>query len=106
MPYYKISIQDKQGRVRNGIRYNEIDDIDLFYRKARQKAITALKSNFEDIEVVMLSRYSKELKSYLDRNKNDDKYINFPEEGSGIRRKGKGESNNMSWEERVNKKVL
>jgi len=106
MPYYKISIQDKQGRVRNGIRYNEIDDIDLFYRKARQKAITALKSNFEYIEVVMLSRYSKELKSYLDRNKNDDKYINFPEEeGSGNRRKGKGASNNISWEKRVKKTV-
>jgi len=66
----------------------------------------ALKSNFEDIEVVMLSRYSKELKSYLDRNKNNEQYINFPEdEGSGNRRKGKGESNNISWEERVNKKV-
>jgi len=46
MPYYKITILDKQGSSRTGIRYNDILEIDLFYRKVRQKAITALKSNF------------------------------------------------------------
>lgn len=101
MPYYKITILDKQGRARTGIRYNDIPDIDLFYRKVKQKAITALKSNFEDIDVVMLSSYSRELKEHREKTKNQEQWISFPEEGNGIKRKGKSETTTIPWNERM-----
>jgi len=92
---------DKQGKTRTGIRYNDIHDIDLFYRKVRLKAITALKSNFEDIDVVMLSSQSRELKEHREKTKNQEHWISFPEEGNGIRRKGKSETTNLPWNERI-----
>ena len=101
MPYYKITITDKQGRTRSGIRYNDITDIDLFYRKVRQKAITALKSNFQDIDVVMMSSQSRELKEHREKFKDHESWIYFPEEDNGIRRKGKSDTTTIAWNERM-----
>ncbi len=89
MPYYKITITDKQGRIRSGIRHNDIMDIDLFFRKTRQKAITTMKNNFEEIEVVMLSKYSPELRACIDKNRKSPEYIAFPEESTKINKRNR-----------------
>lgn len=65
MPYYRITVTEKTGRVRTGIKNTPISDIDVYFMKMRQKAIVALKDNFQNIDVVMLSRYSKEVADHI-----------------------------------------
>ena len=93
MPHYKIAITDKSGKILQGIRYNEISDIDLIFQKLKHKAIATMKGNFQNIDVVMLSKYSPELQAYQESNKNNDNYISLPDPSNGgINRKNKADS--------------
>lgn len=47
-----------------GVRYDHMEDIDLFYQKAYRKAVTALRGPIKDIEVVMLTTFCQEVKDY------------------------------------------
>lgn len=74
MPYYRITITDIYGKISQGIKEDPISDIDTYHNKARQQAITALKSKFKEIEVVMLTSDSTAVQEYLIKKRNTVSY--------------------------------
>ena len=104
MPYYKITIRDKSGKVMQGIRYDSISAIDVFYGKARQKAITTLKSEFDCIDVVMLSSFSLELQEYKQSGNIGDKTFRVEQPKTNLKKKDKfNATNSISFADRVSK---
>ncbi len=69
MPHYRITITDIYGKVKQGVRFDNLTDIDAFYNKAHRKAILALKNTFKSIEVVMLSSGSEEVLEFLHKRR-------------------------------------
>ena len=67
MPFYRITITDIYGHISQGVREDPISNIDVYYQKARQKAITAFRSNFKDIDVVMLTTGCAEVQKHLQK---------------------------------------
>ena len=65
MPFYRITVTDIYGHITQGVRQDHVVDIDMFYEKAKQKAITAMKAKFKTINVVMVTSNSDEVKEYL-----------------------------------------
>lgn len=65
MPFYRITLTEIDGKIWQGIKEDPITDIDLYYNKARQRAISVLKSRFKDIEVVMLTSTCQPVRAFL-----------------------------------------
>ena len=70
MPYYRITITDIYGHISQGIRQDPMADIDVYYGKVRRRAITELKGNLRDIDVVMLTSSCKEVQIHLEKSRN------------------------------------
>lgn len=66
MPYYKITIWLKNGKVRHGIRQFDQWNIEVAYLMIRKKVMTYYKeSELKDVDVYMLSKNSREVKKII-----------------------------------------
>ena len=66
MPYYKIIISLKSGKVKTGVRHYEQWNIDVLYTVIRNKVLSHYKEHeIKDVDVYMLSKHSKEIKKRL-----------------------------------------
>lgn len=64
MSYYQITVNTKSGKVYKGVRYDYTDDIDLMWMKCKTTALDKFKEDFADIDVVMISTFSKTLREH------------------------------------------
>ena len=74
MPYYRITVTDVFGVVRQGIRYDFLTDIDAYYQKAHRKAVTALRNTLKSVDVVMLTTHCEDVKKYMEKQRNSMEY--------------------------------
>lgn len=74
MPYYKITIVRKDGRVARGIKEDFISDIDRYASKAYKVAKEVLKNEIKSFEVVMVTSHCKEVKEYIERKQRLSRY--------------------------------
>jgi hypothetical protein len=66
MPYYKIIIWFKNGKVRSGIRHFDQYNIDVAQRMIENKVKTHYReSELKAVDVYMLSKNSREVKKIL-----------------------------------------
>jgi hypothetical protein len=66
VPYYRIKISlQSPNRVQQGIRFNELRDIDIVYNLYKNKAFTLYGIHFIDIEVQMLSKNCTAVRNYF-----------------------------------------
>ncbi|PQJ12870.1 hypothetical protein CJD36_003755 [Flavipsychrobacter stenotrophus] len=65
MPFYRITVTDIYGHITQGVRQDHVVDIGMYYEKAKQKAITAMKAKFKTINVVMVTSNSDDVKEYM-----------------------------------------
>ena len=80
MPYYRITVTDVYGKVKQGVRFDNLTDIDAFHRKAYRKAITAMKNTLKSIDVVMLTSECAEVLKFLETKRNTAMSNTPPEE--------------------------
>jgi hypothetical protein len=85
MSFYRITIWTRSGRKMSGIREDSLSDIELFWKKAEQKAIRSLKGDYEKIDVVMLSKNAPEVRDWIRKQHvkdGDDRVVYSQKEGN------------------------
>ena len=66
MPYYKIMIWLKNGKVNTGVRHYEQYNIDVVYTMIKNKLKNHYKEHeIKEVDVYMLSKHSREIKKEI-----------------------------------------